>query len=287
MQTETFYKQTEINKEDVTAEIFLDYFNERLRVDDYRGNISSLAAEVNELAVQHDFSKVIIKAKSEHVGAFLALGFLPEAVFSQYFNGSDAVAMCRYYTNERKRSDYWVEEDKIMDRIFELPEGKSGGHSLPENYLIRLADQNDTEGLSTLYGKVFQVYPTPMNDPSYIKNTMEQGTIYYVIEQNKEIVSAASADINMQYHNAELTDCATLAEHRKFGLMKILIEKLELELKNRKIYCAYSIARSLSFGMNAVFFQRGYKYQGRFTKNCLIFDKYEDMNLWMRDLSAN
>ncbi|MED2973160.1 putative beta-lysine N-acetyltransferase [Fictibacillus sp. B-59209] len=286
MQTETFYKQTEINKEDVTAEIFLDYFNERLRVDDYRGNISSLAAEVNELAVQHDFSKVIIKAKSEHVGAFLALGFLPEAVFSQYFNGSDAVAMCRYYTNERKRSDYWVEEDKIMDRIFELPEGKSGGYSLPENYFIRLADQNDTEGLSTLYGKVFQVYPTPMNDPSYIKNTMEQGTIYYVIEQNEEIVSAASADINQQYHNAELTDCATLAEHRKFGLMKILIEKLELELKNRKIYCAYSIARSLSFGMNAVFFQRGYKYHGRFTKNCLIFDKYEDMNLWMRDLSA-
>ncbi|MGG1575908.1 putative beta-lysine N-acetyltransferase [Fictibacillus sp. NRS-1165] len=287
MQTDTFYKQTEINKGDVTAELFLDYFSERLRVDDYRGNIAALAAEVHELAVQHDFSKVIIKARSEHVGAFLALGYLPEAVFSQYFNGSDAVAMCRFYTNERKRSDFWVEEDKIIDQILELPNVKSGGYSLPENYLIRLADLNDAEGLAALYGEVFQVYPTPMNDPEYIKKTMEHGTIYYVIEHCKEIVSAASADINLQYHNAELTDCATLPEHRKFGLMKILIEKLEMELKNRKIFCAYSIARSLSFGMNAVFFQRGYKYHGRFTKNCLIFNKYEDMNLWMRDLSEN
>ena len=65
------------------------------------------------------------------------------------------------------------------------------------------------------------------------------------------------------YKNAELTDCATLSEHRKYGLMKIILQELEGELKRKGIYCAYSIARSLSFGMNAVLFQLGYKYRGQ------------------------
>jgi hypothetical protein len=57
---------------------------------------------------------------------------------------------------------------------------------------------------------------------------------------------------------------------------------LEKHLEDNGIYCVYSIARALSFGMNAVFFQLGYEYRGRLANNCCIFDKIEDMNLWVK-----
>ena len=71
---------------------------------------------------------------------------------------------------------------------------------------------------------------------------MAEGTIYYVFFYQGKIVSAASAEVNTFYKNAELTDCATLKEHRKYGLMKIILQELERELTEQGIYCAYSIA---------------------------------------------
>ena len=70
-----------------------------------------------------------------------------------------------------------------------------------------------------------------------------------------------------------MTDCATLPEHRQFGLMKHLLVKLEEELLAQVIYCVYSIARALSFGMNVVLHQLQYQYRGSLANNCYIFDK--------------
>jgi beta-lysine N6-acetyltransferase len=67
--------------------------------------------------------------------------------------------------------------------------------------------------------------------------------------------------------------------------MKRLLTQLEKELVKNGIYCAYSIARALSYGMNKSFYQLGYSYTGRLTNNCYIFDKIEDMNVWVKDLS--
>jgi hypothetical protein len=69
--------------------------------------------------------------------------------------------------------------------------------------------------------------------------------------------------------------------------MKILLEKLEEDLQSQGIYCAYSIARALSFGMNAVLHQLGYMYRGRLLNNCYIFNKLENMNVWVKDLAAS
>jgi beta-lysine N6-acetyltransferase len=115
---------------------------------------------------------------------------------------------------------------------------------------------------------------------------MQDGTIYYAYFHQGEIVSAASAEINDFYKNAELTDCATLPEHRKYGLMKMILQELEVELKRRGVFCVYSIARSLSFGMNAVLYQLGYAYRGRLMNNVYIYDKLENMNMWVKNLSS-
>jgi len=115
---------------------------------------------------------------------------------------------------------------------------------------------------------------------------IHSGNVFYVVACGKQLVSAASAEINHRFNNAELTDCATLQDHRKHGLMKKLLIHLEKELKNNGIYCAYSIVRARSFGMNAAFYQLGYEYNGRLTNNCYIYEKLEDTNVWVKDLST-
>ncbi|MFC7370701.1 putative beta-lysine N-acetyltransferase [Fictibacillus iocasae] len=281
---ETYFESEIVQTENFSADVYLDYFNERMRVDDFRGSQSALWDFIEEKAVQHSFAKVILKCRPEYTSFFLQHGFVVEAHFKGYFNGGDCLFLSRFYTKKRKDSAYWIEEDKTIDHCMKL-ERSASLPFLPEGCIIRKADTRDASRLAHLYGAVFKVYPTPMNDPDYIKKVMQEGTIFYCAEKDGVIVSAASAETLVKYHNAEITDCATLEEFRKFGLMKILIHRLEEELRKMGIYCAYSLARALSFGMNAVFHQRGYRYFGRLANNCIIFEDYEDMNLWVKDLS--
>lgn len=285
VQDEIYYLNQIENGPDFTMHLCLDLANNRLRVDDYRGNIYSIIQRINEIvAEQKLITKVFVKTRQEDWQLFLSRGYALEGVFKRYFNGNDAFSMALYFDQERRTSDYWLEEDQILRQVLELP-STNEKPKLMENYTIRMASIRDVKQLAYLYKTVFQTYPTPMNNEDYLKKVMEEGTVFYVIESEGQIVSAASAEVNMLYHNAELTDCATLSEYRKNGFMKILILALEAELIQRKIFCAYSIARALSFGMSLVFHQLDYEYTGRMTKNCNIYDKFEDMNLWVKNLA--
>jgi putative beta-lysine N-acetyltransferase len=282
--SKAFYEQKTIEEENYYISACFDHFNQRLRVDDYRGNVLSIANHMIELASSYSYSKAIIYSRREHVHVFVEKGFLLEAILEGFYHGSNAYALTMYFDPSRKQNDNWVREDELLHKVLQVSKA-SFTSTMPVSYSIRKATPTDGESLSQLYSKVFQIYPTPLNDPDYIRLIMERNTIFYLIEYNGLIVSAASACMDTQYYNAELTDCATLPDHRKYGLMKYLISKLETELRKKKIYCVYSIARALSFGMNAVLQQLHYKYKGRMTNNCYIFDKLEDMNVWVKDLS--
>lgn len=182
------------------------------------------------------------------------------------------------------KAKYWLEEEEMYDKIFVIGKDRNPAEIPPEYKLKKLID-TDADELAKLYKEVFSIYPTPLDRPSYIRQTMKEGTIYYGFEHQGQIVSAASAEVNLFYRNAELTDCATLKDHRKYGLMKHLLIQLEKELRSSGVFCAYSIARSLSYGMNAALKQLGYTYRGRFINNCYIYDKLEDMNIWVRNLA--
>jgi len=265
-------------------EVYLDPFNNRIRVDDYRGNTRLLLEKAEELVQQHQAEKLIIKGRSEDFLLFFEKGLQPEAVVDRYFLGSDAHFFSKFYSQDRKRNDHWITEDGMIHSIYQLDPTVEKTYP-PKEYELKKADESCAVELSALYKQVFQIYPTPLHDPEYVKKTMQEGTIYYVFFHQGKIVSAASAEINAFYKNAELTDCATLTEHRKYGLMKIILQELERDLKRHGIFCAYSIARSLSFGMNAVLFQLGYSYRGRLMNNCYIYDKLENMNMWVKNLA--
>ncbi|WP_326160869.1 putative beta-lysine N-acetyltransferase [Neobacillus niacini] len=266
-------------------EVYLDPFNKRIRIDDYRGNLHLLLERTEELAHKHQVEKLIMKARSEDFLHLFEKSFQPEAVVDRYFLGSDAHFFSKFYTVERKKNDHWITEDGMIQSIYQLDTTINKPYP-PKEYELKRADESCAEELSALYSEVFQIYPTPLHEPEYVKKTMKEGTVYYVFFHQGKIVSAASAEINSFYKNAELTDCATLKDHRKYGLMKIILGELEDELRRQGIFCAYSIARSLSFGMNAVLFQLGYKYRGRLMNNCYIYDKLENMNMWVKNLAS-
>jgi len=265
-------------------EVYLDPFNKRIRIENYRGNTILLLQKAEEIALQQQVEKLIIKGRTEDFLTLFERGFQPEAIVDRFFLGSDAHFFSKFYTAERKKNDHWVTEDNIIHSIYQLDTSIQKDHP-PKEYKLKKADESSADELSALYRQVFQVYPTPLHDPEYVKKTMRDGTIYYVYFYKGKIVSAASAEINDFYKNAELTDCATLPDHRKYGLMKIILQEIEGELKRKGIYCTYSIARALSFGMNAVLFQLKYQYRGRLMNNCYIYDKLENMNMWVKNLA--
>lgn len=273
-----------IQEQNFTIDIFNDPYNQRVRIDDIRGNIHEAIAKAESLARDSQAEKLIIKSRQEQMIPLLEKGFLCEGMIDQYFLGSDGYFFCKYFSNKRKSSEYHLKEDDIVHNV-QLLKRNIEFVSPPKEYELKFIQKEDAQKLALLYKQVFKIYPTPLHDPAYICKTIDEGTIYYAFACGENIVSAASAEVNDFYKNAELTDCATLPEHRKYGLMKFLLEQLEKQLIAKGIYCSYSIARALSFGMNAALHQLGYCYRGRLINNCYIFDKIENMNVWVKDLS--
>ncbi|WP_044336528.1 putative beta-lysine N-acetyltransferase [Rossellomorea aquimaris] len=275
MQIYEYIKQPKLE-----AAIYKDGYNRRLRVDEFRGNPGMLWEYVKRETESSLYEKVIVKARWNQSLFFFEKGFILEGGVNAYFNGDKALFMSKFLTNERRNSSYWSKEDEILQSVQQLD-----SQTVISSETIFVATEEHAGQLADLYQEVFKLYPVPLHNPDYVKESMKSGTIFVYIEEDGRIISAASAEVSLSCKNAELTDCATRSSHRKGGYMKHLIRKLEGELLERDIFCAYTIARALSFGMNAVFHQLGYRYGGRLANNCIIFDKMEDMNIWEKDLS--
>lgn len=275
-----------LSSESFRITAYIDPFNKRLRVDDYLGSLTKGIHKAESVAKEYKVEKLIFKVRLEHINEFLSQGYCCEAKIDGYFLGSDCYFFSKYYHPDRRKNDKWVDEDETIRKVSSLPR-KIEVLTPPKELLLKKITLADTVALAALYKKIFPIYPTPLHESDYIKKTIDEGTLYFGFEQNGVIVSAASAEVNVNYKNAEITDCATLVSHRKHGLMKFLIQKLEQSLSDSGIYCAYSLARAQSFGMNAVFQQLNYLYRGRMLNNCFIYENLEDMNVWVKDLSRN
>ncbi|WP_335871722.1 putative beta-lysine N-acetyltransferase [Bacillus sp. 2205SS5-2] len=266
-----------IQKLDFYVRLYCDTYNNRIRVDEYRGDLHLLHPTLLQKAKEHLATKLIVKARGEHVKAFLSYGYVIEGVIDGYFRGSDAWMMAYFLHSKRRESSVYVEEVDLLQKVLQLENAE-----LVSSNSLKKAGEGEAEALGQLYRDTFQLYPVPLHDPNYIKQAMSEGTIFYYFEKDGEIISAASAEVNANDYNAELTDCATVPSFRKGGLMKQLLQQLEMDLQKEGIFCFYSLARALSFGMNAAFQQLNYSYRGRLINNCYIFDKLEDMNIWVK-----
>lgn len=268
-----------IEARSATAQItvYQDFFSRRFRVDDYSGDIEDVIALI-EKSILPWVEKLIVKSRPKDVHSFEERGYRMEAVIKKYFSGEDMYFLTRYLSVSRQTNSKEAEEATLIRQLL---------NTRPEAFptpaqTCEYATVNDAPALAELYQSSFSVYPTPVGDPDYVKKTMLEGTVYVVIREGGRLISAASAEINPQYSNAELTDCATTMEGRGKGHMRALLTELEKHLKARGINCLYTIARSESFAMNKVFYQLGYTFGGRMTNNCMIYSGLEDMNVWYK-----
>ncbi|WOK07419.1 putative beta-lysine N-acetyltransferase [Imperialibacter roseus] len=268
---------TEIKNDIAAISVYSDAFNKRIRIDDYSGDTHGVLALIAE-STPAWAEKIIVKSREQEVAVFLSGGFIKEAEIKKYFNGSDMFFLVKYPLTQRGNSAKLMDERKVVTSILD----QKYSPTEVDARTVALAKEADAKELAELYAKVFQVYPTPLNDPAYVKKTMEEGTKYVLIREQNRIVSAASAEINRQYANAELTDCATLPEARGKGHIKKLLSKLEEILIADDIQCLYTIARAESHGMNKAFYQLGYTYGGTLINNCFIYSGLEDMNVWYK-----
>jgi beta-lysine N6-acetyltransferase len=266
-----------LQNESVTVSLYEDEYSRRVRVDDYSGPLEDIKSAV-DAALPSWTEKLIVKSRPGDVAFFESKGLRREAFIGGYFAGTDMHFLARYLTLERSHSPREADEAGIIRAVLLVPPATSPAP--PAN--VRFAGPDDAEDLARLYREVFRIYPTPVYDPVHVRKTMEDGTVYAVVREGQKIISAASAEINAKYHNAELTDCATAEGHEGKGYMRALLQALEEDLKTRGITCFYTIARSASFGMNKVFHQLGYTFGGRMTKNCMIYSGMEDMNVWYK-----
>ncbi|MEQ8687589.1 MAG: putative beta-lysine N-acetyltransferase [Imperialibacter sp.] len=255
--------------------LYSDSFNKRIRIDDYSGD----AQEVLALIARSEYSwveKIIVKAREEELPVFLSNGYSKEALIKGYFQGVDMHFLAKYQKPTRGSNPGHYQEEQMIESILSQPVIARK----TDTQIVSVATVEDADGLAQLYAAIFNVYPTPVNESAYILKTMQDGTKYVVIREQNKIVSAASAEINAQYGNAELTDCGTLPEARGKGHIKKLLSKLEEVLAVDNIQCLYTIARAESYAMNKAFYQLGYCYGGTLINNCYIFSGLEDMNVW-------
>ncbi|CAN5506795.1 putative beta-lysine N-acetyltransferase [soil metagenome] len=265
------------NSKNARISVYTDDFNKRLRIDDYEGTIADVVKLV-ETQIHGWVEKLIVKSREKDLQYFLAQGFIQEAFINGYFKGEDMYFVVKYLTTKRSVSRKWSEEEDILKTILNSPrESKTSAGPA-----IEFATHDDARDLAGLYSEVFKVYPTAINKAEFVLNTMEEGTVYAFIRENEKIVSAASAEINMKYKNAELTDCASLKDAEGKGYMKKLVAALEQRLILNNIHSLYSIARAESISMNKVFHQLGYQYSGRMINNCYVYSGIEDMNVWWK-----
>lgn len=269
------------------ALLFLDQYNQRIKILEYRAtDMQALILRIRALAVANGLDKIVAMATHDDWQEFLRYGYVLEAVIRHYHRGDDAFVVSKFRSQERLTSTALMEETLLIEQIMGDRRAQPPA-VLPDGYTVELADRADIPELVALYASIFESYPSPLIHPSYLQTVFGEDTIFAVCRRGGAIVAAASIELHATDLAAEMTDCATLAEHRGLGLMTHLLRHLERELERREYVCAYTMARARSYGMNAVFHGMGYEFMGRLVNNCDIFGAYEDMNIWVRRIGPS
>lgn len=271
----------EVNTDSYKARFFVDPANCRLRVQGYQGpDLPGLAQALIGMAREYRLSKVIFYALEDAAPYLEAAGYLLEGRMPRFFAGREAFCYAYFVDTQRGRSPFFSREDELLALV-----SKHKAQSqplLPEGYVVKPLAAGDVEALVQLYRTVFSSYPSPLLDPDYVKKIMASHVYFLAAFHDGRPVSAASAEIDHANLNAEMTDCATLREHRGRGLLTMLLDLLEKEMWKLHMGVIYSLSRAGSYGMNASLHRLGYVFKGRFINNCHIDGRFENMNLWVK-----
>lgn len=265
-------------------DILVDQGNRRIIFYQYdEENLVDCLETIGKDEGGHQIEKVSVYANEGDANLLEDLDLTLEGKIDGFFNGEDAF-IYSHFINPDRRVSHFREEQK---QIIRMAQDKYSGIEkleLPKDFQLRNANSSDVVEMANVFTKVFKTYPTPMDEPSYIKKVMKEDTLFSLVVHGDRIVSIASADINPKYNNAEITDCATLPEYRGNGLLSYIISHLENRLEDKNVPNLFSLTRAQSVGMNHVIAKHAYEYRGTLVQNCNISGSFEDMNIWVKNL---
>lgn len=264
------------------VKVYFDYTNGRLKFIDYQGIDESVLKTAIKLAVKEGLGKIIANCPGYLLQTFINQGFVIEGIINGYYKGENAFCVSCFIEPERPVVLEQETEDAILHRC--MSETKS---FLPEKHYhtIRKADCKDIPDMIKLFSSIFASYPSPVFDKEYLKKAMRERVLFKLIEADGHILGIASADMDQANLNAEITDCATYPQHRGKGILQKIIYSLESDLKKKGFLNVYSLARAVNPGINTALSRLGYKYGGRLVNNCHICGGFEDMNIWVKNLT--
>ncbi len=247
---------------------------------------TSLIYELVALAKERGYTKIVAKVADSASPSFLKVGYRIEAQIPRFYNGKETACFLGYYPEETRQDPTDLKRlDIVLALAQEKQEPSFRCPPLEPTLTLRPCTLQDAPEMSLLYKQVFASYPFPIDNPDYIRQTMQTHIQYYAIENNAKLVALSSAEMDQQQQNVEMTDFATLPQWRGKGLAGQLLAFMEIAMRSKGLTTAYTIARAHSHGMNIIFAQQDYQYNGRLINNTHISGQIESMNVWSKSLA--
>jgi putative beta-lysine N-acetyltransferase len=240
---------------------------------------------LNNTAYYYSYSKIFCKVPAWFAPLFLADGYTVEAQIPAFYKNREAV----FFLSKFLRSDRAQILDaatlhsfsELLTNVNNTEDPSITNKSKPG---IRKLESSDADAIVKLYKEVFKTYPFPIHDAEYIKQTMTENVQYFGVEKKGKIVAIASAEIDKEGLNAEMTDFATISDYRGKNMATHLLKKMEKQMKKQGIKCLYTIARLNSFAMNKTFLKLEYNYSGTLVNNTNIAGAIESMNVYYKHI---
>lgn len=242
-----------------------------------------LLKHMDALASKENYTKIVAKLPASQKNRFEDHGYQQEAIMPSYYQRQqDCVMMCKYFSEDRAKRENAAELEKIIHSVQE----KAGEPptALPELWYLRRLTEDDVPALAQVYQTVFKSYPFPIFNEDYLLETMNDNIQYYGVFTPNGLAAVASSETDPAHLNSEMTDFAVLPEYRGHQLALHLLLELEQQMKEQGYRLLYTIARSLSYGMNSTFAKAGYHFGGTLFNNTQISGSIESMNIWHKEL---
>ena len=113
---------------------------------------------------------------------------------------------------------------------------------------------------------------------------MDEGVVYFGIFYHSKLIAVSSAEVDYVGKNAEMTDFAILPDYRGNGLAVILLQAMEMHMKELGILLVYTISRLKEPAITKTFLRNKYRYAGTLYNNTHISGSIESMNVFYKKL---
>jgi len=248
-----------------------------------KGDFPGILDSLTTMARENCYSKLFCKIPDWAAPLFFADGYITEAIIPGFYQGIESAFFVAKYLDSNRLMN--LEKESFME-LSGLFGSTINQESLPKNGAIKVRqlDLSDVEQIADIYRKVFLSYPFPIQNPGYILETMKENVSYFGVKQKGRLIAVASAEIDFEGRNAEMTDFATISDYRGHKLGQRLLTKMEKEMKAIGILTLYTIARLQSIPMNKVFLKHQYQYAGTLVRNTNISGSIESMNVYYKQI---